>query len=246
MKQLIATADDVGLDPGMTGGAIEAHRNGIITACSIVANGRAFDDAVARLREVPALEVGAHLTLVEERSLTTGELMPRNWMRFLVSRRGDVEGELRLQIEKVLAAGLRVTHLNSHQHLHMLPAIFELVQRLAEEYGVPYVRVVHDRSGRIGIRRALFSGVASTRNVRRSTFGTIGAVDAGHLTADRIIRLLDHVDGTTELVAHPGLNVSAYEHWHYAWDEETHALCDPRVKQAIVTNGIRLIAPSHV
>ncbi|HSP33677.1 MAG TPA: ChbG/HpnK family deacetylase, partial [Thermoanaerobaculia bacterium] len=96
MKKLIVTADDAGLDAGMTAGAIEAHRNGIVTACSLVANGRAFDDAVARLRDVPSLEVGVHLTLVEERSLTTGEPMPRNWMRFLVSRRTDVEGELRL------------------------------------------------------------------------------------------------------------------------------------------------------
>src|SRR2546428_9440596 len=122
----------------MTAGAIEAHRRGIVTACSIVANGRAFDDAISRLRDVPQLEVGVHLTLVEERSLATGEAMPRDWMRFLVSRRGDVEGELRLQVERVLAAGVRPTHLNSHQHLHMLPSLFRLVRRLADEYRIPY------------------------------------------------------------------------------------------------------------
>src|SRR5881392_3619402 len=106
--KLIVTADDVGLDRGMTSGAIEAHRNGIVTACSIVANGNEFQDAVARLRDVPSLEVGVHLTLVEEKSLTTGEPMPRDYVRFLFSRRMDVEPELRAQIEKVLAAGLPV------------------------------------------------------------------------------------------------------------------------------------------
>src|SRR6266481_4392810 len=85
LRQLIVTADDVGLDRGMTAGAIEAHRHGIVTACSIVANGRAFDDAVARLRDVPSLEVGVHLTLVEEQALTTGRPMPRNYLRFLLS-----------------------------------------------------------------------------------------------------------------------------------------------------------------
>src|SRR5437868_288775 len=100
MPRLIVTADDVGLDPGMTAGAIEAHRDGIVTACSIVANGIAFDDAVARLRDVPKLEVGVHLTLVEERALTTGEVMPRNWMSFLVSRKSNVEKELRAQIQR--------------------------------------------------------------------------------------------------------------------------------------------------
>ena len=65
LRRLIVTADDVGLHPGMTAGAIRAHRDGIVTACSLVANGVAFYDAVERLREVPSLEVGVHLTLVE-------------------------------------------------------------------------------------------------------------------------------------------------------------------------------------
>jgi predicted glycoside hydrolase/deacetylase ChbG (UPF0249 family) len=237
LKRLIVTADDAGLDPGMTAGAIEAHRNGIVTACSLVANGRAFDDAVARLRDAPSLEVGVHLTLVEERSLTTGETMPRNWMRYLVSRRGDVEGELRLQIEKVLAAGFRVTHLNSHQHLHMLPSIRRIVTALAAEYRIPYVRRVRDRGGPFGLRKMIFSAFGGGR--------TVGVVEAGHLTADRIIALLDEVKETTELVTHPGLNVSGYSHWRYDWERETRALCDPRVRQALHEKGIRLTAPSE-
>ena len=73
---------------------------------------------------------------------------------------------------------------------------------------------------------------------------TIGVAEAGHLTAARIVELLDHVDGVTELVAHPGVGVAGYAHWGYAWDEETRALCDPRVCEAIERNGIALIAPS--
>lgn len=242
-KQLIVTADDVGLDAGMTAGAIEAHRSGIVTACSIVANGRAFEDAAARLRDLPSLDIGVHLTLVEERSLTTGEAMPRNWMRFLVSRRGDVEGELRLQIEKVLASRLRVTHLNSHQHLHMLPSIFALVQRLATEYGIGYVRVVNDRGGHFGLRRLAAAFIAKGGG-KPPHF--IGFVEAGHLTADRIIELLDYVEDTTELIAHPGINVRGYAHWHYAWDEETRALCDPRVREALAARRIELVAPSRL
>lgn len=226
----------------MTTGAIEAHRNGIVTACSISANGRAFEDAIERLRDVPSLEVGVHLTLVEERSLTTGEVMPRNWMSYLVSRRGDVEGEMRLQIERVLATGLRVTHLNSHQHLHMLPSLFKLVKQLAEEYRIPYVRVVRDRGGRFGLRRAIFATMWSAAALGG---GTIGVVESGHLTADRIIQLLDHVEDT-ELVTHPGIDVHGYTHWRYDWDTETRALCDPRVREAIDARGIKLVAPSHV
>lgn len=241
MKRLIVTADDVGLDRGMTAGAIEAHRNGIVTACSIVANGREFEDAVTRLRECPRLEVGVHLTLVEERSLTTGEEMPRNWKRFLFSRFGDVEGELRLQIERVLVSGLRITHLNGHQHLHQLPRVAKIVKRLAEEYGIRYVRVVNDRGGRS--RRLAVAVLNSLGNRSRKT---IGVAKAGHLDTAEIVRLLDHVEDVTELVAHPGLDVANYKHWDYQWDRETQALCDPAVRRAVEAKQIQLIGPSQL
>lgn len=241
MKRLIVTADDVGLDRGMTAGAIETHRHGIVTACSIVANGREFDDAVARLRECPTLEVGVHLTLVEERSLTTGEEMPKNWRRFLFSRRGDIEGELRLQIERVLVAGLRITHLNSHQHLHQLPKISGIVRRLAKEYGIGYVRVVNDRCGK---RRRTLMTILNALGSRSQL--TIGVAEAGHLSSERIINLLDCVDDVTELVAHPGVNVAGYAHWKYDWDSETRALCDPAVRQGLAVRGIQLTAPSKL
>ncbi len=240
-KRLIVTADDVGLDRGMTAGAIEAHRRGIVTACSMVANGREFDDAVARLREVPALEVGVHLTLVEEQALTTGGRMPRNWMRFLIAPLRDVESELRAQIEKVVATGLRVTHLNGHQHLHQLPRIHGIVTRLAQQFGIRYVRVVNDRGG---IRRRAAMAILNALGDRSRN--TIGVAEAGHLTTERIIALLDHVTDVTELVAHPGVNVSDYAHWRYDWETETRALCDPRVREAINAGDIELVAPSHI
>jgi len=241
--RLIVTADDVGLDRGMTAGAIRAHRDGIVTACSIVANGLDFDDAVARLNDVPSLEVGVHLALVEERALTTGRPMPRNYVRFLLGRRGDPEPELRAQIEKVLATGLRVTHLNGHQHLHLLPRIFAIVERLAKEYGIGYVRRVNDRGGR-GRRVSMAVLNLLGRRARGTNDRTIGVAEAGHLTVSRIVEMLDHVDGVTELVTHPGLGVTRYGHWCYAWEEETQALCDPRLREAIAARGITLVTPS--
>ncbi|PYQ51491.1 MAG: hypothetical protein DMF59_07670 [Acidobacteria bacterium] len=217
MRKLIVTADDVGLDRGMTTGAIEAHRNGIVTACSIVANGREFDDAVARLREVPSLEVGVHLTLVEERALTTGKPLPRNWARFLLSSKKNVESELRAQIERN-----------------------RVVRRLASEYGIHYVRVVNDHGGR---RRRL---PIALLNRLAGEGRTIGVAEAGHLTTERIVALLDYVSDVTELVAHPGVNVLGYAHWKYDWDAETRALCDPRVREAVDKKNVELIAPSKL
>ncbi|MBV8519883.1 MAG: ChbG/HpnK family deacetylase [Acidobacteria bacterium] len=250
MRRLIVTADDVGLHPGMTEGAIRAHREGIVTACSLVATGAAFDDAVARLRELPSLEAGVHLTLVEERPLTNLRF-PKKYTSFVplyLARAisiDAIERELRAQIERVLASDLRVTHLNGHQHLHLLPRIFDVVVRLAREFAVGYVRIVDDRGSRARrVPIALLSALGRRARVRGgSNDRTIGVADAGHLS--HIAPLLEHVDGVTELVTHPGIGVDGYG-WGYDWDAETRALCDPRLRHELASRGIELVAPSHI
>lgn len=256
-RMLIVTADDVGLHPGMTEGAIRAHREGIVTACSVVANGTAFDDAVVRLRDVPSLEVGVHLTLVEERPLTSIRF-PKKYTSFVplyLARAISIhaiESELRAQIERVLTSGLRITHLNGHQHLHLLPRIFRVVRALAREYAIPYVRIVDDHGvtarpfsmnalSFLG-RRARKTGLTNDRTIGVND-RTIGVAEAGHL--EDVVPLLDHVRGVTELVTHPGIGVSGYA-WGYDWDREMRALCDPRLREELARRGITLAAPSAV
>jgi predicted glycoside hydrolase/deacetylase ChbG (UPF0249 family) len=175
--------------------------------------------------------------------------MPRKYTTFLplylarVIPIAAIERELRAQIERVLATGLRVTHLNGHQHLHLLPRVFGLVARLAREYGIPYVRIVDDRGG---TARSLSMAALSAlgRRARNTTFTndrTIGVAIAGHL--DDVVPLLDHVDGVTELVTHPGLAVTGYPEWHYEWDRERRALCAPGLREEIARRGIELTAP---
>jgi predicted glycoside hydrolase/deacetylase ChbG (UPF0249 family) len=242
VKRLIVTADDAGLHRGMTAGAIRGHLEGIVTACSLSANGRDFEDAAARLRDVPTLEVGVHLTLVEERALTTGHPMPANHLRFLFSLK-NVEPELRAQIEKVLATGLKITHLNGHQHLHQWPSVFTIVTRLAAEYGIGYVRRVRDRGGHAGVLRRVSIGGLNVLASGGTNDRTIGVLEAGQLRD--MVPLLDHVEGITELVTHPGIGVDAYPHWRYDWEAETTALCAPGLRDAIAARGIELIAPSQ-
>jgi predicted glycoside hydrolase/deacetylase ChbG (UPF0249 family) len=270
LRKLVVTADDVGLHPGMTSGAVKAHDEGIVTACSVVANGRAFEPAVEILRDRPGLDVGVHLTLVGERPLS-----PPERVRSLVDRSGallrdfrvfttkyllgaivvsEVEEELRRQLERLLASGLRVVHANSHQHLHVLPRVFEIVLRLAEEHGIPFVRIPNEPATRGPSPRALQIGILNRigRTARRRLEGngsvrslgrTVGIVDAGGLTVEKLLRMLDDVEGTTELVCHPGIGgeaLVAEYHWDYEWDQETAALCDARVKEEIRAKEISL------
>ncbi|MHB0969593.1 MAG: carbohydrate deacetylase [Thermoanaerobaculia bacterium] len=273
MRVLIVTADDVGLHAGLVRGAIHAHKNGIVTACSVVANGNEFPHAVELLRDTPSLEVGLHLALVEEkpvsppqkvRSLVTnrGRFYPtyRQFsMRYYagVIRMDEVVRELRAQIEIVLARGLPVVHANGHEHVHVLPRIWEIVQNLAEEYRIRYLRLPVDViPASAGIQRASSIGAlnyfgrkakAASRGVAVVCDHTLGIAEAGHLTEERIIRLLDAVEGLTELVVHPATDTDdlrKHYPWGYAWEGETAALCSPLLREEIASRGIVLTSPS--
>ena len=271
-RRLIVTADDVGLHPAMTSGAIEGHRRGIVTACSVVANGAAFDEAVERLREVPSLEVGVHLTLVGERPVSD----PKR-IRSLVSKNGslhtsyvgfvrryaagairlaEVERELRAQLERVKNSDLAITHLNSHQHLHMLPAVHRLVVSLANEMNIAYVRTVNDLGATRGsLRRVSIAALSAlgrrarrTHVATRSADQTIGVGGAGHLDEPTLLSLLTLVRGTVELVTHPASDQSPSNQyaWQYDWTSELAALTSSAVRQRIAERRIALIAPSAV
>ncbi|HVF59126.1 MAG TPA: ChbG/HpnK family deacetylase [Thermoanaerobaculia bacterium] len=271
MRRLVVTADDVGLHPALNRGALHAHEHGIVTAVSVVANGRAFADAVERLRTRPELDVGAHLTLVGERPLSPprevpsllgrdGALLP-GWPAFVRRylrggiRREEVERELRRQVERLLASGLPVVHLNSHQHLHVLPGLFAVVLLLAREHGVPFVRVPAASAAGAGggPRRAQAAalGWIARRSARQlagargvAALGqTLGIAAAGRLTAGRLRRLIPAVGAAAELVCHPGLDdpgLAATYRWGYSWGGETAALCDPGARETLRAAGVEL------
>lgn len=278
MKKLIVTADDVGLHPGMTRGALAACDAGIVTAVSVAAVGRAFEPAVELLRDRPAPgrpDVGIHLTLVGERPLSPPERIssllgrddvllsgyPALARRFLAGglALAEVEAELRLQIERLLATGLPVVHANAHQHLHVLPRIFEIVARLAEEHGIRFLRIPCEPAAGGWSSRAIQLtllnrlGRRARRRLQASRLSaldrTLGVLDAGHLTVDRLRVALAGAGGTNELVCHPGLGdadlAAAYD-WNYDWDAETAALCDPRAPGMLREAGIELTTFSRL
>lgn len=271
MKYLIVTADDVGLHRGMTLGAIRAHREGIVTSCSVAATGRELDHAAELLSDCPALDVGVHLTLVEGRPLSDPASIPTLVTRdgsFLASYRGfaarhaigqvsvkDVERELRAQIERVLAKGLSPCHLNGHQHIHVLPRVFDVVLSLAREYRIPYLRIPDDRVPvDIPIARRLalatLNRLARRAKDRTRAAGllandrTIGVADAGHLDVARLRQLVGKASSVTELVTHPGIDralISRSFDWNYLWDAETAALCDPAIRETLGRQGTVLV-----
>ncbi len=156
MKQLILNADDFGMTPGINEAIIRAHRDGILTSTTLMANAPAFNDAVERARANPSLGVGVHLVLVGGPPVA-----PANQVSSLVEENGEftrslatfvarvstgrlrhehIETELRAQIEKVRAAGIEPAHLDSHKHTHAHPRVMETVARVARDSGIIRIR----------------------------------------------------------------------------------------------------------
>ncbi len=273
--RLVVTADDVALHPGMTAGAVEAHLHGIVTACSVAGNGPSLDDAVRALRGCPRLEPGAHLVLVEGRPLRPpstiaslvepgGALLSGHRAfvgRYVLGRitMEHVAAECRAQIERLLGLGLALTHVNSHQHLHALPRVHEVVLRLADEFRIPYVRTpLETAPGRASHSRSIALRVlgAMARRTQRSTRRhglstndvALGIADAGRLDPHVLRTLLVSRTGVAELVAHPGRNGAAIAReygWSYEWERETDALCDARLPSWLGEQGFVLVPPSR-
>ncbi len=271
-RLLVVNADDLGLHEDINRGIREAHERGIVTSTSLVACGRAFDDALRILRDCPGLGVGVHLTLIEEEPLCKpgriGSLVGKDG-RFHSSYRrfserillGGIETkELRLeldaQVRRALDAGIQPSHLDSHQHVHMLSPVWQTVTELAHRYRIPFVRIpcfqrvwapakdLWEYVSRIGLNA--FSAV------RRRQVETLGAADAtaglhlsGRLkTPDLLVILNTLRPGLCELIVHPGVNTPDLEghyKWGFNWSGELSALTAGEVQDAVRCLGIQLI-----
>ena len=265
VRRLIVNADDLGLHEGINAGVIHAHREGIVTSASLCANGAAFDDAVRRLAEAPRLEIGVHLTVVGgERplcsdlpTLAPAGRLPHTFARLFRRlalgrvRRDEIFREMKAQVARAVDAGLHVTHLDSHQHVHLHPAVLPIAVDVAHAFGIRAMRAARRVTPVRGVRAALlgmFSWPASAR-VRAAglkapdTF--VGADDSGRLDEARLTRLIDDLPpGTSELLCHPGAGdaalTQAYPDWGFAWDAETRALTSPAARDALRRAGVTL------
>jgi predicted glycoside hydrolase/deacetylase ChbG (UPF0249 family) len=162
VKSLIVNADDLGWTEGVNRGIAEAHRKGLVTSTSLLANGLAFASALEVARANPELGVGVHLNLSngsptanpsEVPSLLNSsgsfEGGPENLLLRIASRSlqpAEVEREWDSQIQKIRDSGITPTHLDGHKHVQMLPGLFEIALRLAKKHGIRAIRVAHEES----------------------------------------------------------------------------------------------------
>ena len=272
MCKLIVHADDFGLSEKINEGIIQAHIHGILTSTSIMANGRAFEHAVELCQSTPTLDVGIHLTLVGEQPLLNPGQIPslvdntgkfdhhatEFTKRYLLGKiyLPEVRRELEAQIEKVLSFGLSISHLDSHQHLHILPQILNITVDLAKKYNIRAIRFpcenlyVDMLRAQVSPSRILQSLVLKflcfrgrNANIWRTDHFS-GFLFGGNLNKQNLQKIIECLPrhGTCELMCHPGLDDpnTRYNHWGYRWSDELNALIDPDISNLIDHKGIHL------
>jgi hopanoid biosynthesis associated protein HpnK len=157
LKQLVVTADDFGAAVEVNDAVLDAHRNGILTAASLMVAAPAAADAVARTRTTPSLRVGLHLVLVEGKPVLPASQVPDlvdadgNFrtdmaragaaMFFLAHVKKQLAEEIAAQFAAFRATGLALDHVNAHKHFHLHPTIAGLMLSIGRDFGLKAARV---------------------------------------------------------------------------------------------------------
>jgi len=276
VKRLIINADDFGLTSGVNQAIVELHGHGKLTSTTLMASASATEKAIEQALGTPTLGVGCHVVLIDGSPITPVELLPclaaakdlsPTLGSFLVraySGRAtgrnitqDIETEASAQISKLQRSGLHLTHIDTHKHTHMFPAVLRPVLRAARAAGIRAIRnpyelawSVHATPGAQWLRRTQVQLLRTLQSSFRrivteegfvTTDGAIGVLATGTLDSATIASLLNAIpDGTWELVTHPGYNDTALA------KVRTRLLASREIeyqalKNASISQGIELI-----
>ena len=274
MRRLVTNADDLGWSEAVTSGILQAHREGIVTSTTLMTNLPGAAEALDQARRA-GLGVGVHLNLTEGEPLSPpGEVAPivdssgrfqrslpllfcRAWWSGAARR--AIGRELGAQVARALDVGLEPTHLDSHKHVHLHPAILPLVIEVARRHGIRAVRTTVEAplrglSAHVPAHWGLWARLRQRANaltalrwgrraqaaIRRAGLATTdwfaGVRLTGGLTAGFLCCLLEQApEGTLELMAHPGLaepGPARPTRLGESRPRELAALCDPQVREA--------------
>jgi hopanoid biosynthesis associated protein HpnK len=252
VKCLIITADDFGAAPEVNEAVEIAHRNGVLTAASLMVTGPAAADAVARARRLPGLRVGLHLVLVEGRpalpraaipDLVDGDGFFRTDMAragaamfFLPRARRQLSAEIEAQFQAFAATGLRLDHVNTHKHFHLHPTIASEMIRIGRPYGMNAARVPFESDNIVA--------AWLRRRFRRKNLlvpdRVYGLRWSGAMTAARLAGIVEGIPhGLSEIYMHPATGPYPGSAPDYRYREELAALLDRQVIEKIQSPGYR-------
>lgn len=266
---LIVNADDFGYFRCVSQGIAHVHSQGVLTATALLANFSSFEEDLGLLHGLPDLDLGVHLNLttgeplspVLRRKLTkAGGLFPSKGglVKAIVTGKitaSDVEAEWTMQIERCLDAGLQLRFLNSHEHMHMLPTIFPVVQRLAQQFDINHIRLPTPDPIRIDHPATLIRDLPLMLLSRRARARLpappvrfLGMGASGRLSLNYLNQWIPRLQkgNIYELMCHPGYfdpdeitdpDLIAY----HDWQSELDVLTNPSLRMLLDKHDVQLI-----
>jgi hopanoid biosynthesis associated protein HpnK len=289
-KKLIVTADDLGLTRRVNEAIEKAHREGIVTTASLMVNGGAFESAVGVLKDNPELDAGLHLNLTEGEPASAYEQIPSlagpngflyhhpfELMSALARRRvhlPDLETETRAQIQKALAAGVQISHIDGHKHVHVISQVFHLVCKIAPDYGIRAVRSTIEKTPKLCalvirnagsfrqiVKQYVFGKILSTgfsvatsangRKVLITPRRFYGITQTGFLDIQAFAAIVNGLeDGVSEIMCHPGYVDDELRQTptrlHFQRERELELLTGREVRDVLNQHGVTLISYRHL
>lgn len=268
MKWLVVTADELGLSSTRNQGIVDAHCKGIVTSASMLAYGPAFREAVKIAKSLPTLDIGLHLNLSDGEPLVLGHktlVGPDGnfWGRQEARRRAresvfdlrEIERETDAQIETLKAAKIKISHINSVDHLHIRGNLAQSISVVAKNHGIRCFRCPADKIRPPSLKldpervKAVEEYHQSAVNAigvyaqqrMRSTENFGGAALTGFLTPELMVETLRSLpEGLTELMVHPGRKAAESGFEGPDREAEVRALTDPRLKPLLKELAIGL------
>lgn len=266
LRYIIINADDFGRHAEINRAVEEGLVHGCLRSATVMPGGAAFAGAIDIARRHEELGLGVHFTLVDGHPILPPEEIPS-----LVGSEGDflpdhtallkrylkgsinleeVRRELAAQLQKVEATGIPISHVDSHQHMHTLPGIIDIVLDLAARAGIRAVRTprtplfagafggLGQLVGRLGL--STLARLAACKAHRRGllTPDNFAGIVAGEAVSEgELLHLIAHLpQGTTEVMMHPGMKNDVLQEdsgWQHDFEAELAAILSPRVGAAL-------------
>ncbi|MGA2902571.1 MAG: ChbG/HpnK family deacetylase [Candidatus Korobacteraceae bacterium] len=292
MRRLIINADDFGLTSGVNRAIALAHQHGIVTSTTLMAHSRAFDEAVRLAQSLTTggapLSIGCHIVLVDGEPLLPPDrvvtlLQPSadhgrfrfrdNLNDFAIASflhklaPDEIEAEAMAQMERIRAAGLQPSHLDTHKHVHMFPAVLRPLLRAAKACKIRAVRNPFGQVWPLPLNSVLrtrqlwkrFAQLNVLRNFAtnfqqrveahglRTTDGSLGVLVTGALDLKLFTAIAESMPlGTWEFVCHPGYNDADLDQvktrLRHSREQELQLLTSPEARESLRQRNIELIS----
>lgn len=264
---LLVNADDFGLHADINRGICDCVERGRVQSVSFSATGSAVDWKKLQEWIRNGVLIGLHVTLVGEPWATDRRVIPgwKDLLRQLLlpggAIRGEIAREIRRQFQICSENGLdprTLSHVDSHQHVHVLRGVWQPCVDLSREYGIPRIRVPWCLSSQ-AIKKSpggLALQVISRRRASETNraLPCLGIAHAGRNTVATFSAELGHAARAAgsashpgiELIVHPGVNTPAlesrYSGWRFNWTGERDALLSPEFADAVSASGYKFIS----